>query len=1167
MSMQEIVLLFSAGYLLNLAWKGAAILVTAMMLAGCMQRRAAAARNAVWALALGSLLVLPFLLLSGPSWKVPGLPWLAWDGAVNVRPATTISFQTHGDSVAQPHGFPANQPAWSTRPRTTSDAVAFPAVPTDSTLGDRAPRIVKELPRNRIASLTEPYSAIAALAPEAGIPSGTGPEQVSWRIAWWGWIVGIWIAGMVFFLSPYMVGLVALARLLRRALPVKDPFLIAIANRSANVIGVRRPVRMLQSRQCATPMVAGIFRPTILLPFEATAWSLPVLRMALLHELAHIRRQDCLIGLAGRLAQAIHWFNPLAMYAFRRLRATSEEACDDLVLNSGQSPTQYADSLLEITRLLRMPRQLSTVAIAMARSTRLEQRFRAILDPNRNRGNVTARGLVVGSIIAACLVVPVAAFQGEAGERVNPAEEMSSAEETTYGVAQNGIAPYQSIQEAIDSAPDGATIRIGPGLYEERLTITKPVSIVGAGWDQTVITAAESAEVLQDRSVMEKIQQEFKAATSDDERQAILTKFREQSGMLPTVTIRNTAGVELRGLQMKLGGRHMEGKSGINAIVEIMGSTVTIADSAAVGSPANGIVVNHGSQFTLSKSLVAGVWATGIQIGGGERGQSKASEARIENCDVRNCHHRCIVIAPGNNATVVENCRISGSAWHGMRYDHSRPTITGNVIFNNERFGIYASGDTAATVKGNLFHANGMAGIGCWFRNRDTIEGNTFTANKRSGLELYREAAPTVRKNIFFSNAQAVSIEQPGSGPARLFTGNYFWKNGSGNRASSQTADLEGPPGVEEILAEGADNVFGDPLFVDADAAEFSLQENSPARQAGAGVLEPLAFTSPWPQQPEENAIIADRQRRERSQVAAISNQQAQEMAQPWIDDIMQVRDESKRRAGVEKLRESLASRDPVVQYAGLQAFVATADANYDKASFRGLLLPLTQTTQGGAQVKAFYAIGVAGLQSGDLEILLDAAANPSPELQNSASHLIMLFTQGTIQGRAAEVVLSLLDTEDQNVRREVLRGLWGARVAPELESRLIEIARTKPESRGDAIYFALSTLQDKSRAVIDELLTSIDTNDQSAGRALWGLGHGVTREGHELVADFMLQLFDARNSPQIRRECLGNLGKYGSSKHIVALEAIIANELISDSIRKEAEFALQQVRGRSTDK
>ena len=66
------------------------------------------------------------------------------------------------------------------------------------------------------------------------------------------------------------------------------------------------------------PMAAGYLRPTVALPAEADAWPDERVTSVLLHELAHIRRRDCLTQLAASTTCALYWMNPLAWYAAAR---------------------------------------------------------------------------------------------------------------------------------------------------------------------------------------------------------------------------------------------------------------------------------------------------------------------------------------------------------------------------------------------------------------------------------------------------------------------------------------------------------------------------------------------------------------------------------------------------------------------------------------------------------------------------------------------------------------------------------------------------------------------------------------------------------------------------------------------------------------------------------
>src|SRR5205823_5486936 len=140
---------------------------------------------------------------------------------------------------------------------------------------------------------------------------------------------------------------------------------------------------------------------------------------------------------------------------------------------------------------------------------------------------------------------------------------------------------------------------------------------------------------------------------------------------------------------------------------------------------------------------------------GERRGEARPAKLHLLDSDVRNCYHRCITIS--GEGTLIERSRISGSAWHGIRYDNCSPTIRANLIFGNARSGIYASGTTTAQVTGNVFWRNEMDGMSCWFNNADHIEGNTFVGNLREGIAVLGDAKPTLARNIVAGSPVGVS--------------------------------------------------------------------------------------------------------------------------------------------------------------------------------------------------------------------------------------------------------------------------------------------------------------------------------------------------------------------------------------------------------------------------
>ena len=158
-------------------------------------------------------------------------------------------------------------------------------------------------------------------------------------------------------------------------------------------------------------MVWGLFRPVILLPADASNWSIERQRAVLLHEFAHIQRQDWLMQTMAQITCAVYWFNPLLWFAARRMRTEVERACDDYVLNAGYQSTDYAQHLVDIVRNIKKAGTATRSAVAMARPSKIQGRLRTILVENRNRRPLTRIAVAVGLLALTCFAVPIGVMQ------------------------------------------------------------------------------------------------------------------------------------------------------------------------------------------------------------------------------------------------------------------------------------------------------------------------------------------------------------------------------------------------------------------------------------------------------------------------------------------------------------------------------------------------------------------------------------------------------------------------------------------------------------------------------------------------------------------------------------------------------------------------------------
>ena len=198
-----------------------------------------------------------------------------------------------------------------------------------------------------------------------------------------------------------------LLQLLRQARPLDDEALSADIARQAAALKVRAP-GLKASDRLGSPLLAGLIRPSIVIPRALTG--LPTPRLALIcgHELAHLKRGDNPRAWAEGALLAVMWFNPFMAMIHARLNAAREEHCDAIALAQadGAARRAYAETLLETLRLSAGPEPQSAF-IGAGRKTAM--RLKAILKPQapaslRARAGVIAIGAVLALAVGGATI-------------------------------------------------------------------------------------------------------------------------------------------------------------------------------------------------------------------------------------------------------------------------------------------------------------------------------------------------------------------------------------------------------------------------------------------------------------------------------------------------------------------------------------------------------------------------------------------------------------------------------------------------------------------------------------------------------------------------------------------------------------------------------------------
>ena len=144
-----------------------------------------------------------------------------------------------------------------------------------------------------------------------------------------------WAAGALLFLTWHLAGGLRFARWLRRwGEPAGAAPLSNLWESLCREMSLSRPPRLLLCPGLEGPMLAGLFRPAVLLPSAACHETPQTLRLALRHELTHWRRRDIWYKTLLLLANAVHWFNPLVWIMRRAADRDMELCCDAGVIHA-----------------------------------------------------------------------------------------------------------------------------------------------------------------------------------------------------------------------------------------------------------------------------------------------------------------------------------------------------------------------------------------------------------------------------------------------------------------------------------------------------------------------------------------------------------------------------------------------------------------------------------------------------------------------------------------------------------------------------------------------------------------------------------------------------------------------------------------------------------------
>jgi beta-lactamase regulating signal transducer with metallopeptidase domain len=234
--------------------------------------------------------------------------------------------------------------------------------------------------------------SIASIQPDIAVP------EIAWitlipLLAILAYGIGVLVLG-----TRLAIGIARVKNVIRESHAITDDFILA----QLDLVGAPSRLRVRLTALAPTPMLAGWFRPVVLIPEEMTSPdSREELRFALEHELAHYRRRDTLTKLALEILKVVCWPQLLIWLLTKRVSLLAEQACDARVIRTHPSPVPYAAFL---TRASTSSSFYGAEAALSHRATQLLPRIQHLLNSRRPTMSAQKSFFLMGSLIAVLML-------------------------------------------------------------------------------------------------------------------------------------------------------------------------------------------------------------------------------------------------------------------------------------------------------------------------------------------------------------------------------------------------------------------------------------------------------------------------------------------------------------------------------------------------------------------------------------------------------------------------------------------------------------------------------------------------------------------------------------------------------------------------------------------
>jgi len=301
---------------------------------------------------------------------------------------------------------------------------------------------------------------------------------------------------------------------------------------------------------------------------------------------------------------------------------------------------------------------------------------------------------------------------------------------------------YYTIQEAIDDADEGNTIRVYEGTYEENIIINKTITLIGSGSANTIIDGGGVGDVVRLTADWCNVSGFKVTGSGNDSYDAGIAVESDHNHIFENNCSNNYYGIYLDTSDNNTV-ENNTCENNDDGIYLFNASHNTIVSNTC---PSNdcGIRLDMADNNTIENNTCDLNRALGIWL-------RSSSDCTITNNNCSSNNYYGIFIDSTSNSNTIANNTCSENNEGGIYLSESdNNTIRSNTCENNDR-GIFLSSSDDNTIKNNS-GSNNNYGIYLSLSDNNTITNNTCGSNDKQGIYLGESDNNTLTNNSCSSN-------------------------------------------------------------------------------------------------------------------------------------------------------------------------------------------------------------------------------------------------------------------------------------------------------------------------------------------------------------------------------------------------------------------------------